>query len=94
MISEAASIAQSERTASRTLEGRAVVVVIDDKQLHTLNAVGSRIWELADGRALSEIVETITREFAVDREQALADTRKFVEELRQFGALVVDEAAP
>ena len=46
-------IRQAERTASRVIDGRAVVIVLDAQTLHTLNAVGTRVWELADGRSLA-----------------------------------------
>lgn len=78
---------QSERTASRVIDGRAVVIVIDRQKIHTLNEVGARIWELADGRTVDEIADAITREFAVERGVALADTRRFLEHLRELGAI-------
>lgn len=87
MISESTRIRQHDRTASRTVDGKAVVIVIDQQKLHTLNAVGTRVWELADGRPFSEIVDTIVSEFEVDRETALRDATAFVEQLRSLGAL-------
>ena len=83
-------IRQAERTASRVIEGKAVVIVIDQQKLHTLNEVGTFIWERADGRPVSEIVAEVVTEFEVDEARALADTMQFVDELSSIGALSVE----
>lgn len=90
-VSSRAILTQAQRTASRTIDGRAVVIVIDEQVLHTLNPVGTRVWELADGRSVAAIADEITREFAVDAETALADVSRFAEKLRDLGALEVTE---
>jgi hypothetical protein len=68
------------------------VVVIDAQKLYTLNAVGTRVWELADGRSLEGIVSRIVDEFDVDLDTAREDLGSFVRRLRDLGALCVDEA--
>jgi hypothetical protein len=78
---------RSARIAARVIDGQALIVVIDQRKLHTLNAVGTRVWELCDGRSVDAIADAITAEFAVDHETALLDVQRFVEELRALGAL-------
>jgi Coenzyme PQQ synthesis protein D (PqqD) len=85
-LSGAERLRQCERTASRVIDGKAVVITIDHNQLHVLNAVGTRVWELADGRPLSDIVDDVVREFAVDRERAALDVCTFAEQLLAVGA--------
>ncbi|MBZ0121015.1 MAG: PqqD family protein [Sandaracinaceae bacterium] len=92
MLDERTRLRQSERTASRVVDGRAVVVVIDTQQLHTLSEVGSFVWERADGRSVGEIVDAIVGEFDVDRAQALADLERFTVDLSRLGALRVEPA--
>lgn len=77
---------QSERTACRVIDGKAVVITIDQNELHVLNSVGTRVWELADGRPLTAIVEQIVREFEVEPERAAKDVRAFAEQLLAVGA--------
>jgi hypothetical protein len=48
-------LSQCERTACRIIDGKAVVITIDENQVHVLNAVGTRVWELCDGRPLDAI---------------------------------------
>jgi hypothetical protein len=82
-------VRQAERTASRVIEGNALVVAIDTQQLHTLNAVGSRIWELSDGRTIGAIADTIATEFDVERDEALSDSCRFLRELVSLGVIEV-----
>ena len=77
---------QNERTASRVMDGKAIVITIDRNQLHVLNAVGTRVWQLTDGRSINDIVDDIVREFAVDRDRALADVLAFAEQMLAVGA--------
>jgi hypothetical protein len=85
---------QNERTASRTIDGQAVVITIDQNELHVFNAVGSRVWELADGRALSQVVDDIVSEFEVERPQAVSDVYQFVGELVRVGAAHIEAPQP
>jgi len=81
------------RTASRVIEGEAVIVVPEEDIVKVLNDVGSRIWELADGtRTVNEIGVLIHEEYEVSLEQAEQDTREFVEELIESGMMTFEEA--
>lgn len=86
-LPEHTAVHQAERTAARVIDEQAVVIVIDTQKLHTLNEVGTTIWEHADGRTLGEIVEAIVGEYEVDRETALSDARTFIAQLADIGAL-------
>jgi hypothetical protein len=79
---------RSERIAHRVVEGEALVMVVDRKQLHRLNEVGSRVFELCDGQTtVDAIVEVIVDEFTVDAETARADVERFISELAATGAI-------
>lgn len=83
-------VRQAERTAARTIEGKAVLVVIDEKKLHVLNGVGTCVWDLADGRTLEEVIAGVVTRYAVTAENAERDVRAFVEELRSVGAVELE----
>ncbi len=75
-------LSRSPKTAWRVIEGEAVILSLDTKAFRGLNPVGSRVWELIDGRrSVDEIVEVIVREFDVTPERAAADVQTFVREL-------------
>lgn len=80
---------QASRTAARVLEDQAVIVVIDDNALHTLNPVGTRVWELAQSASLSSIVSTIAEEYAVEPADARRDVEAFVRDMLERGMLEV-----
>jgi hypothetical protein len=79
-------LVQHERTASRVIDGKAVVISIDRNQVHVMNSVGTRVWELCDGRVLDDIIDQIVIEFEVERAQAARDVQTFVERLVALGA--------
>ena len=81
---------QNPKAAWRVYDGEAVIVSPEDSTLHTLNAVGTVIWEAADGRtALEVIVARVCDEFEVDPATAARDAAAFVESLTQRGLLTV-----
>ena len=84
---------QNPRAAWRVYEGEVVIVSPEDSTLHTLNPVGTLIWEAADGRtALASIVGRVCEEFDVDRATAARDAMAFVEQLCRRGLLTVLDA--
>jgi hypothetical protein len=85
---------RSERIAYRVIGGEALVMVVDRKALHRLNDVGSRVFELCDGRSsVDAIVEAIVVEFEVDASTARADVESFITELAAAGAISFKEAS-
>ncbi len=92
-ISAESKLTQGERTSARIIDGFAVIVVNDAQRLHTLNAVGTRIWAMADGRSAHAIATALTDEFDVDHDEALASVVAFADELAGVGALEIGEPA-
>lgn len=75
-------VSKSSATAWRIIEGEAVIISLDTKIFRGLNAVGSRVWELIDGRrSVDEIVTQIVIEFEVAPEIAARDVGAFVAQL-------------
>jgi hypothetical protein len=84
---------QNPRAAWRVYDGEAVIVSPEDSTLHTLNPVGTLIWEAADGRTpLEVIVERVCEAFEVDRATAARDAASFVDVLSRRGLLTVRPA--
>jgi len=78
--------AKAATTASRLIAGEAVILSLDTKVLRGLNAVGSRVWDLIDGRrTLDDIVDAIVGEFDVERPQAARDVETFLRQLIDKG---------
>jgi hypothetical protein len=73
---------KSPSTASQIIDDEAVIIVPSEQMVNVLNPVGSRIWDLADGRkSIAEIAEIIAHEFDVPYETAIKDAIEFTVEL-------------
>ena len=60
--------------------------------LFSLTATGASVWQaLADWTSVDRVLDAITSEYEVTREQAAADVSEFLDQLRQIGALHVRE---
>ena len=64
-----------------------MVVVIDAQKLHTLDEVGTRVWQLADRASLRSIAQVLAEEYRVPDEEVLADVLAFAELLVAHGML-------
>jgi hypothetical protein len=71
----------------RTIEGQAVLIFNREGEVQVLNELGTFVWEHAE-EALEDIAGNIAETYEVTFDEALADTRRFIEELAASGALV------
>ncbi|UCF80653.1 MAG: PqqD family protein [Acidobacteriota bacterium] len=70
-------------TASRVMDGEAVVFLPGKGQVRILNKLGTAVWELVDGeRTVSEIVEEICKKYDVEHEVAERDALEFLKTLQ------------
>ncbi len=82
--------APHSQAASRVVDGSAVVVLSDAGEVNVYNAVGTRVWELADGsRTIQQIIDAIVAEFDVAADQASDDVQEFLQLLFEAKALVL-----
>lgn len=80
-------------TASRVIEGEAIIINLDNGIYYSLNEVGTAIWELADGKStIKEIADAVCKEYDVDYEEAEKDVLEVVNDLVREGLVVVSES--
>lgn len=94
MIGLERRVARASRIAARVVDGKAVIVVIDTRELHTLNEVGTFVWEALGEdrvRSVGELVEAVEAEFEVERARAAEDVARFVEGMCGLGALRLED---
>ena len=93
MVSSEVYLTQSADIASRTIGDDTLIMSTLDSTIFMLNAVGTAIWNFADGTMpLSRIVrEKICSDFEVSDAQALADAEEFVDELVKHGILSLSD---
>jgi hypothetical protein len=84
---------RSPETAWRVYDGQAVILRPDDSTLNTLNAVGTLIWQAADGQtSLSAMVARICEAFEIEPARAETDARAFIDKLCRRGLLTVGQS--
>lgn len=77
--------------ASRVFGDDAMIVLPGASSITILNPVGSRVWDLIDGKkTMAEIARIIEEEYEVKYEQALEDVRDFTSELSARGMVASD----
>jgi hypothetical protein len=86
---------QNPLAAWRVYDGEAVIVSPADSTLHTLNEVGTLVWEAADGRTpVAAIVARLCSQYDVETPEAERDVEAFVERLREKGLITLLDAPP
>lgn len=85
---EASVPQRNPKAACRVIDGQALVVVLEKREVHRLDSVGTHIWELCDGRSVGAIVDGVVDEFEVERAVALTDTIAFLAQLTSVGAVL------
>jgi methyltransferase-like protein len=85
---------RSEDFVYRKIQDETILVPIKDNvgdmgSIYNLNEVGAFIWEQLDGeKTLLDITNMIVEEFEVSPEQAQADLREFVSQLKEIDAIL------
>lgn len=86
-------VLQNPLAAWRVYDGEAVIVSPEDSTLHTLNEVGTLVWEAADGRtSLAAIAARICERYEVEAPAAERDVDAFVQALLERGLITVLDA--
>lgn len=72
----------AERVAAKVMDGEAVIIDLITGTYYSLAGTGGRAWQLLEGGAsIESAVETIAREYGVDRTRVSDDLRVLVSQL-------------
>jgi hypothetical protein len=83
--------AHAQGVLSRLVDGEMVLVHPAQGKVRVLNRVGSRLWELADGRrSVEEMAVIIADEYGVGLDRARGDSLAFFADLAGRGLLSLD----
>ena len=87
-----ARLRRIEGIAWRMIDGEAVLVNVRRDEVMHLNPAASSLWSILDGQAsLEDIALSMTEEYDVDLEVALADAIAFAASLVEQGAAEIVE---
>lgn len=83
---------RGSKTASRIVEGEAIIFTPEDSMIHSLNEVGTRVWELLEEeKTIEELVKVICQEYEVEEEEAEKDILEFINILQNRQMLEIKE---
>ncbi len=83
-------VVRSPEQISGDLDGRIVLLSIENGEYYNMNAVGSRIWELLESpNKISALIDQLLEEFEVDRVTCEAEALPFLEQLMKDRLLQV-----
>jgi len=86
-------------SSSRTIDGQAVIAISEMAQIHILNDVGTRVWNLIDGtRTVSEITGLVQRQLTEEGYEGVssgvaADIEEFFEAMAAKGMVTLGEGS-
>ena len=86
-FSDETVIRRASSALSRAFDHEVAVILPTANAVRVLNEVGARIWELADGRTLAQILDVLVNEYEVERTQLRVDAEAFLSELQGRGLL-------
>ena len=86
-----AEIRRRPEAVWRTFGHETAVILPEAPAVRTLNEVGTRVWELADGKTLGEMLDVLLNEFDVPRAALEADVRAFLVELEARQLLEIQD---
>lgn len=72
------------------VEDETIIVEPKPRLMHSLNEVASCVWEsLAVKHSINELVDIITSDYEIDKDDALKDVTTFLDEMAQRGLIKV-----
>lgn len=72
----------NQELLSSSIDGETVMMSIENGKYYGLNTVASRIWEIIKTQPLySELIDTLTSEYQIDKPQCEKDTNLFLSKL-------------
>ena len=73
----------------RVVDGEVLLIHLTTGDYYSLDEVGACIWQYADGtRSAAQIADLIAADYVVDREVAVTDVLRLVNELTNEGLLL------
>lgn len=94
-LAGSATFEPSGEILSQRLEGETVLLDLTSEKYFSIDATGTRIWQLvSEGVSLDSIVETLRCEFDVEPATLNDDVREFLQELLRAGLIQIRSVDP
>lgn len=81
-------VQQNPSSIFRDINGEAVLLTPEDYTVHSLNGLGTRIWQLSQvPMTIDGIVTVLLEEYSVEPEILRTDVSRFIDEMVQKGLM-------
>ena len=87
-------VKRSPKAVWRSFGGEVAIIVPGTTAVRTLNQVGARVWELADGRTLAAILDQVLRQIRNWAHPTRIGRARFLNELETRHLLEVQASPP
>ena len=88
-LSDETVIRRTPTALSRAFDHEVAVILPTASAVRVLNEVGARIWALADGCTLAQILDVLVNEYDVERTQLRVDAEAFLAEMQGRGLVEI-----
>ncbi len=83
-----------ENALAQEVNGEIVILHFESESYYTLDAVGTKFWQLfTDSDSVETVIQQLVKIYTVDEVALLRDVTKFVEELVEEGLLINGDRA-
>lgn len=91
-LTELSKVKRNPALVTSNIDGEIVMMSVDNGEYYGLDEIGTRIWDLLENPLLvNELVEKLTEEFEVGKEDCTRDTLEFLNDLLSRNLLVVEQ---
>lgn len=90
-LTSSSTVAAVDHQTSAQIDGESVILDLEQGAYFGLNTVGARVWELLqEPITVGQIVDAVTSEYEVDRDQCVDDVLRLLQDLNDHDLIYVD----
>lgn len=91
-LTELSKVKRNPALVTSNIDGEAVMMSVENGEYYGLDEIGTRIWDLLENSlSVSELVDKLTEEFEVEKDDCTRDTLEFLNDLLARNLLVVEQ---
>lgn len=80
----------SDQVTFQSVEGEAIIIHISSGKYFSLNKVGTKFWEMCDGRkSIADHAQLLAQKYSIDKEIIIADLLELSQNLLEKGLVEV-----
>lgn len=91
-LTELSKVKRNPALVTSNIDGEVVMMSVENGEYYGLDEIGTRIWDLLENSlSVNELVDKLTEEFEVEKDDCTRDTLDFLNDLLARNLLVVEQ---